>query len=58
MLKGPLPAIVPAAMMNRYVVYGRAFMVREVEFEEYCNFSPVSTSVALIKYPVMIPFLS
>ena len=45
-------------MMNRYVVYGCAFMVREVEFEECCNFSPVSTSVALIKYPVMIPFLS
>ena len=45
-------------MMNRYVVYGCAFMVREVEFEDCCNVSPVSTSVALIKYPVMMPFLS
>ena len=49
LLKGPLPAIVPAAMMAMYVVYGRALMVRKVEFGECWKFSPVSTAVTLIK---------
>ena len=49
LLKGPLPAIVPAAMMNMYVVYGRALMVIEVEFGKCRKCSPVSTAVTLIK---------
>ena len=49
-LKGPLPAIVSAATMNKYVVYGiRSSTVILVVFEENSKVFPATSAVRLMR---------
>ena len=59
MLNGPEPTLVLAAIKMLYVVYGISVSISKmVVCETNWNISPDPTTVALMKYAVILPFWS